>query len=173
MDRFLQCSPRGNQHTIGTSVPQPRPIGSLYLLINTPYSVSWVTRRSGGRRRGSAREIYGNDSQMATNKHVAYQAIGPVKGQATGRMMGLAVAVVIFVAMVAGLRHISGTLGTQPVQVAQTTAAQGTVAMTPTVFTPPDAKYDKVDIKDLALRMSSYTVRRVARRSHITPRLTD
>ena len=109
---------------------------------------------------------------MATNKHVAYQAIGPAKGQARGRMMGIAVAVVIFVALVAGLRHMSGGLGTKPVNVAQTTAAAGDVAVTPPVFTPPDAKYDKVDIAELALRKSSYTVRCVVRRPRVAPRLS-
>lgn len=114
----------------------------------------------------AVQKIYGKPFAM-TNKHVAYQAIGPAKGQAGGRMMGIVVAVVIFVSLVAGVRHISGSLGTQPVNVAQTTAAAGDIAAMPTVFTPPEANYDKVDIRELPLRKSSYSVRPVVRRPRV------
>jgi hypothetical protein len=41
-----------------------------------------------------------------------------------------------------------------------TTAQQGA----PTVFTPPDAKYEKILMKDLSLRTSSFKVRWLSRR---------
>lgn len=96
---------------------------------------------------------------MNSNKQVVYQAIGVAKGQSRNQLLSIVVFVAIFVVLVAGVKYSSGALGTQPVNVAQTKAtAGGDATVTPTVFTPPEANYEKTQIEDLMLRKSSYTV---------------
>ena len=90
---------------------------------------------------------------MSSSNKVVYHPIGAVKGQERGHVVKvLAIFVGIFVVLTLGVKF-GNELGTK-------TFVVGTEDSTPpTVFTPPDANFEKVDTGELStlFRKSSYT----------------